>query len=87
MGSVIVAATRGHTFFYELSHCVIPKELSPAAARQHVPRMWALDPAQRGEVQRGGSGVLNGANALARQPVTQLLLATVLVAKQPSNEK
>ncbi|KAK5905845.1 hypothetical protein CgunFtcFv8_001763 [Champsocephalus gunnari] len=46
MGSVIVAAARGHRSVYELSHCVIPKELSPAAARQHVPRMWALDPAQ-----------------------------------------
>ncbi|KAK5850732.1 hypothetical protein PBY51_001584 [Eleginops maclovinus] len=48
LGSVIVAATRGHRFFYELSHCVIPKELSPAAAQQHLPGMWALDPAHEG---------------------------------------
>ncbi len=86
MGSLISSpATRGHGFSYELSHCVIPKELLTAAAWPHVPRMWALDPAQRaarkGELQRGAGVSAWGRNRpgdLARQPVTQLLLATVL---------
>lgn len=30
-------ATRGHVFSYELSHCVIPKELSTAAASPVFP--------------------------------------------------
>lgn len=78
-------ATREHSFSYKLSHCVMPKELSAAAARPHVPRMWALDTAQRagrkGEVQRGAGVSTWGRNLpddLARQPVTQLLLSTVL---------
>lgn len=85
MGSIITSpATRGQGFSYELSHCVIPKELSAAAARPHVPRMWALDQAQRagrkGEVQRGAGVSTWGRNRpddLAHQPVTQPLLATV----------
>ncbi|KAM7370906.1 hypothetical protein PAMP_010416 [Pampus punctatissimus] len=89
MGSIIASpATRGSQgFSYELSHCVIPKELSGAAARPHVHRMWALDQAQRpgrkGEVQRGAGVSVWGRNRpynLAHQPVTQLLLATVLSA-------
>lgn len=87
-------ATRGHGFSYELSHCVIPKELSAAAARHHVPRMWALDPAQKagrkGEVQRGAGVSAWGRNRpddLARQPVTQLLLATVLSGSEAAKQR
>lgn len=94
MGSIIASpATRGHGFSYELSHCVIPKELSAAAVRPHVPRMWALDPAQRagrkGEVQRGAGVSAWGRNRpddLARQPVTQLLLATVLSGSKAAKQ-
>lgn len=87
-------ATCGHGFSYELSHCVIPKELSAAAARPHVPRMWALDPAQRagrkGDIQRGAGVSTWGRNRLeylARRPVSQLLLATVLSGSKAESQR
>lgn len=85
--SSIVAspATCGHSSLSELSHCVIPKELSAVAARPSVPRMWALDLAQRagrkGKVSKGGRCLhlgMRSADDLACQPVAQQLLATVL---------
>lgn len=86
MGRIVSSpATRGHGFSYELSHCVIPKELSAAAARPCVPRMWALDLAQKagrkGDIQRGAGVSTLGRNRLkdlAQQPVSHPLLATVL---------
>lgn len=94
MGSFISwPATRGHGFSYELSHCGIPKELSTAAARPHVPRMWALDRAQRagrkGELQRGAGVSAWGRNRpdnLARQLVTQPLLATFLFGSKAAKQ-
>lgn len=62
------------------------KELSAAAARPHVPRMWALDRAQRpgrkGAVQRGAGVSAWGRNrpdGLARRPVTQTPLGRCAV--------
>lgn len=75
MGSIMASsATRGHCFSYELSHCVVPKELSAAAARPHVPRMWALDLAQntgrRREVQRWLASPLGDAVDPAIWPIS-----------------
>lgn len=74
-------ATRGHIFSHELFHCVIPKELWTAAAGPMFPGcgLWTgpRESAAR-LIFRGMESPLGNAIALARWPVTQLLLASVL---------
>lgn len=89
MGSISASQPHADTAF-PMNPLIV---LSAPAVRPHVPRMWALDLAQEAgrkgrstEVAGVSARGCNGPDDLARQLVTQLLLATVLSSsKQPRN--